>query len=40
MDSPGSPHLQLRLVGCVLPDQLEPSEDATLLMARLGGELS
>jgi len=40
MDSPGSPHLQLRLVGCVLPDQLEPSEDATLLLARLGGELS
>ena len=40
MESPGSPHLQLRLVGCVLPDQLEPSEDATLLLARLGGELS
>ncbi len=40
MESPQSPRLQLRLVGCVLPDQLEPSEDATLLLARLGGELS
>jgi hypothetical protein len=40
MDSPGSPRLQVRLVGCLLPDQLEPNEDATLLLARLGGELS
>lgn len=40
MDSPGGPRLQLRLVGCLLPDQLEPNEDATLLLARLGGELS
>jgi hypothetical protein len=40
MDGQGSERLRLRLVGCVVPDQLEPNEDAALLLARLAGELS
>jgi GGDEF domain-containing protein len=32
--------ITLRFVGCVLPDQVLKEEDASLLLARLGGDLS
>ena len=37
-DSNASP-LELRFVGCVLPDQIQTDEDAPLLLARLNGDL-
>ncbi|MFZ4803666.1 MAG: diguanylate cyclase domain-containing protein [Synechococcus lacustris] len=39
IESSGGQKLQLRIVGCGLPDQLEKNEDAPLLLARLMGEL-
>ncbi|QNI45668.1 GGDEF domain protein [Synechococcus sp. WH 8101] len=32
--------LELRFVGCVLPDQIQTDEDAPLLLARLNGDLN
>lgn len=40
MGGTGETRIQLRFVGCVLPEQAEKQEDAPLLLARLAGDLS
>ena len=40
MGGTGETRIQLRFVGCVLPEQAEKQEDAPLLLARLAGDLN